>query len=283
MSNQNVFLLTRFNLKICKQTKNGLDARSELWLQKRFALFEHYCYPSIRQQTYKEFKWLCLFADDTPQAYLDRLEVMKSECPQLCVVLMNDDEGLRHQERLVEMMDEMMTEGETIITLRVDNDDILRKDFIEQAVLHSTRQTEDKAMYWFRHGLQLYSQAKTTFIIDYPKNQFPFLVNKHYQKGDPTILSFSHIVPNDSFPHHIIEGKPMWMENVHDGNVVNEVMFTTKQRPYGNEEDWHDDFLPAVKKRVGGHGYHVVTFLLPRMMRQFLVRLKMKLLHEHYG
>lgn len=279
----NVFLLTRFNLKICKQTKNGLDARSDLWLKKRFELFEQFCYPSIKQQTFKDFIWVCLFADDTPQEYLSRIIELKSECPQLCPILMTEEEGVLHREMLSKFIFETKNADSKVITLRVDNDDILHKNFIEKAVCNSHNQQEDMAMYWFSKGLQFYSNPGLVFYVDYDKNQFPFLVNKNFKKGDPTILSYNHVNPEATCERHFIDGEPMWMENVHDSNVLNEIKFSTKQGPYNDSQNIKDAFLPLVDKDVCTHWYHWLTFLLPRMSKHFCVRLKMKILNEKYG
>lgn len=272
------FLLTRFNLKMCWHTKSGLDSRSDKWLQQRMELFADYCWPSVRQQTCGDFMWLCLLADDTPQCHVDRLETLARECRQMVIVMMDEEEGRRHREMVTTIIDHVRKPGHAVITLRVDNDDILRNDFIERARGYAQRQEENMVMYWFADGLQLYSKERKVFSLCYGRNQFPFLVNRVCRNGDPTILSYSHAAPETSCVKRVIrDGRPMWMENVHDDNVVNDVMFTTRQRPFGMCGAMYDAFLPAVRRDICTRWYHVLTFLVPRMARQFCIRLARKL------
>ena len=50
------YLLTRFNLtfKEWKTSKNGELVLTDKWLKNRFELFENYCLPSVKNQTYQK-------------------------------------------------------------------------------------------------------------------------------------------------------------------------------------------------------------------------------------
>ena len=55
------FILTRFNILLWRQDKKGSKVRTTKWLEHRFSLFEKYCLPSIKNQTYQKFEWIVLF------------------------------------------------------------------------------------------------------------------------------------------------------------------------------------------------------------------------------
>lgn len=54
------FIATRFNLKIeeWNTAKDGSVVLTEKWLEERFNLFEKYCFPSVANQSIKNFYWL---------------------------------------------------------------------------------------------------------------------------------------------------------------------------------------------------------------------------------
>lgn len=45
------YLLTRFNLALWQEDKNGQTIDREEWIRKRLKLFETYCLPSVAGQT----------------------------------------------------------------------------------------------------------------------------------------------------------------------------------------------------------------------------------------
>ena len=67
------FVFTRFNLKLWKENKYGVDTRTKEWTESRFDLFEKYCFPSMKSQTNKDFMWICMFADDTEPTFVERI------------------------------------------------------------------------------------------------------------------------------------------------------------------------------------------------------------------
>ena len=67
------FILTRFNLLLWNKDKEGNKVRTMEWLEHRFALFENYCLPSIKNQTCQEFVWIVLFDSTTPDIFKNRI------------------------------------------------------------------------------------------------------------------------------------------------------------------------------------------------------------------
>lgn len=57
------FLITRFNLRnpSWELTKNNETLLDDSWMSERIELFKNYCFPSVVNQTNKNFKWLLFF------------------------------------------------------------------------------------------------------------------------------------------------------------------------------------------------------------------------------
>jgi hypothetical protein len=58
------FVLTRFNVKIGLGGGESVAPNLE-WLVHRFDLFDKFCFPSVRNQSNLNFKWLVFFDVDT--------------------------------------------------------------------------------------------------------------------------------------------------------------------------------------------------------------------------
>lgn len=273
----NVYLLTRFNLKFWKKTKNGMDTRSAEWLSRRFELFETYCVPSVANQTEKQFLWFCLFADDTPVGWLDRLVDVRKRCKQFYPLLLSDEEGQDHETVIACFLETIHSQGQMVITLRIDNDDAIANDFIEKAVVVANHQKENKAVYWYEKGIQYYHHKKVAFVYKAPHNHYPFLVVKNSCEGERNILAFSHRgnLPEEYGRSVIPVSNAMWMEVIHDDNVMNEVCLTLRQYPFMDEKNFHRRFVHAP---LNTRFHHLFTFLVPRMMKHFIRRINEKLM-----
>ena len=87
------FLLTRFNILLWRQDKEGKKVRTTKWLEHRFSLFEKYCLPSIKYQTCQNIEWIVLFDSMTPDSFKERIASYQSECPQLIPVYVEPENG----------------------------------------------------------------------------------------------------------------------------------------------------------------------------------------------
>ena len=69
------YLITRFNLKKegWNLSKNNIPVLTEEWLERRFKLFESFCFPSVKHQSNQNFTWLVYFDVDTPKTFKDRI------------------------------------------------------------------------------------------------------------------------------------------------------------------------------------------------------------------
>src|SRR5690349_13551625 len=92
------------------------------------ALFERFCLPTVRGQTRQDFKWLVLFAADTPRTFKAKIERL-AEWPNFVPVYLAA--GTEHVGRLV-VAPYLDGSPQTLITTRLDNDDGLCRTYVEE-------------------------------------------------------------------------------------------------------------------------------------------------------
>ena len=103
--------------------------RTPEWLEHRFLLFERYCLPSIKSQTCKDFEWIVLFDNETPEHYKDKIVGYQKECPQLVPVFVKQESGRRFAQIFRNTVVQRLN-AERVITTYLDNDDALNVRFV---------------------------------------------------------------------------------------------------------------------------------------------------------
>lgn len=225
--NTSTFILTRFNLKLWSKNKMNQNVRTKEWLKKRFLLFESYCLPSIINQTDKEFNWLCFFDINTPSEYLERIEDYQLKCVQFVPFFLDDYETKEHEIKMLDIIRDLKDKTDNLITIRLDNDDALRENFIQQIHSLGINQKQSKSIYSFISGMQYFEKYGIATKITYPDNHFLALIDLEYNKKftDKTVLSFRHDKINHlPYPFIQLSGfSAMWIEVIHSNNVANDI------------------------------------------------------------
>lgn len=127
------FVITLFNLRrIWITDKKNNHTGTEEWLTERFGLFDKYSYSSISQQTNKNFTWLCLFTDQTPPKYIEKIKEYEAKCPQMVACYFSDEDMLDWVERLRGIIKSHMTDEQYVITTNLDTDDLIHKNMINR-------------------------------------------------------------------------------------------------------------------------------------------------------
>jgi hypothetical protein len=124
------FILTRFNLRSLgmNKTKNNAPI-DEKWLEHRFYLFDRYCYPSVKNQSNKNFRWLVFFDPNTPDKYKEKIEKYKQDFKNFIPVFTDKEFLVSIKENINKFLNKETTH---IITSCLDNDDAIHKDYINQ-------------------------------------------------------------------------------------------------------------------------------------------------------
>ena len=209
------FVITRFNLR-------SDDAASQRmidpgYLGQRLDLFERFCLPTLRGQTRQDFKWLVLFAEDTPEAVKARVARYAAEWPNLVPVYL--PAGLEHVGRLV-VAPYLDKSPQTLITTRIDNDDGLCRTYIEE--VRRLEQAKDRTVahfpfgyVWHRDRIYLDRQdhnAFTTLIEPLPQGvDSPFVTI--YKGSHSDIAQLGRVVD--------LGQEPAWLQVIHGTNLEN--------------------------------------------------------------
>jgi hypothetical protein len=130
----NHFIITRFNLKFPDITggKNAsvIGVPGNEWLSHRTDLFMKYCLPSVLNQTSMNFKWLLYFDISTNNDFIQKFTELERQNSGLIKIYLAD--GYKHfLDRYTEDVLALCDQNcKYIITTRLDNDDIIHKDFV---------------------------------------------------------------------------------------------------------------------------------------------------------
>lgn len=209
-------LLTRFNVVIADwKSQVNLDPS---WLDERFKLFDELCAPSVLAQSNQDFDWLIFFDSHTPERYKSRIQTLQKvyRFHPIYVDVFN-------LERMSAIIFDIYAGDEMLLTSRLDSDDILAIDYIEK-VQSATAGLSGKRVINFDQGVILFSKNNKYSLYQYTDNSNPFTsLLEPFVKGFSTILAVSHIKLHQFAEVHHINGKPMWLQLVHGGNVSNRV------------------------------------------------------------
>ena len=271
----NHFILTRFNLRLWRQDKNGSPVRTVEWLEHRFALFERYCLPSVVAQSCKDFQWIVLFDSKTPEAFRERIEGYRVLCPQLVPVFVEPENG-RFFANIFRGEVSKRLKADRVITTYLDNDDALAVGFVEDVQRRAT-ELPDGTFISYTDGYQYYTDHSYVMRIHYPKNHFVSVV----ESGNPlilkTIYGYGSHYYIDNIPGSRIEcvtSCPLWCEVIHDRNMGNDAYFL-HAKMMSDPELMRRGFAVDVTVKNGA-GLYMFHFL-PRYVKTFFRRVGYKL------
>jgi hypothetical protein len=209
-------MITRFNVlfRDLAHTRIALKGIDAAWLAKRFDLFERYCLPSVLAQTSQDFVWFIYFNEATPPAFAERAR--RACAGRDNIRLMFCDV---YDQDLVErdLRAELKPKPEWLLTTRLDNDDGLRCDFMKR--VHESLRFSGAEALNFPEGI-IYAGGKTYLRRD-ESNAFLSLLEPF--EGFKTVLFVMHPDMAQLAPVRQIEGKPAWLQVVHDSNLRNRV------------------------------------------------------------
>jgi len=226
------FLITRFNLKKkgWETTKNNEKIQTEEWLRHRFELFELYCLPSVINQSNQDFIWYVFFDISTPELYRKKVDAIAENYQNFRPFYIDGREGL--EESVMQEMKKDIKKEEFVITSRLDNDDIIHKDFIQS--IQKSFQPVSNTVIDLREGYQLILDKNRNEIREYihPFNQFVSLIEK--SRNFRTVLDQMHYswVTSDNIV--VYDKKRLWIEIVHQKNKANATKYNMP-KAYGLE------------------------------------------------
>lgn len=267
------FILTRFNIRLWRQDKSGNAVRTREWLENRCELFEKYCLPSIAHQTCKDFQWIVLFDDKTPEEFRERIRDYQVRCPQLLPVFVAPEGGRDFGKVFRSVVLEHMNGGR-VITTYLDNDDALDIHFVEDLQKRAS-DLADGTFVYYTNGYQFFTEFGLLLRINYRRNHFVSVIEAGSPETVKTIFGYGSHYYIDKIPSAAIEyvkDRPLWCEVIHQRNMGNDAYFLLGTRMMRDEQILRRDFNIDETSR---HGFALYSFrFIPRFVVVFFRRIK---------
>lgn len=228
------FIATRFNLKTSdwKKSKSGNLVLTNEWLEHRFNLFEKYCFPSVRNQSNQNFTWCVFFDVNTPQNFKDKIVTFTANTSNVIPLFIDGMDNLNISFK--KFISENITNSDSyIVTTRIDNDDIIHKDFVK--IIQSLFQPSDLAVIDLRKGYQVsIDVAKPEVrLYTHPFNAFISVIEN--VKSFETVFSRTHYDWKTENNIILYKRKRLWMELSHQENYVNHRQINLKKAHHYNK------------------------------------------------
>jgi Putative rhamnosyl transferase len=211
------FFLTKFNVRSFPDLKPGCDPA---WLERRFNLFDQFCFPSVSQQSNQNFKWLVFFDIDTPEEFKQKISAYSKQWENFVPVYLDcplpygefpDDVRTVVRQYIPENC-------EHLITTWLDNDDAIHKDYVQMIQDNFSQQESETINFFF--GYQL-AHGKLYFDFEL-SNHFISLIEKYNPESFNTCLCRPHKELYEVCKSaKKIFCKPVWIEVVHGSNYMN--------------------------------------------------------------
>jgi glycosyltransferase involved in cell wall biosynthesis len=215
------FLITRFNLRSehWGSTKSGLPVLNDEWMEERLILFKKWCLPSVLNQSNKNFEWIIFLDNSTEQRYKVQLSQMIEPWKNILIRYINGDKVFDQE---IHKILSKAYATDYCITTRLDNDDIVHTDFIDE--------------------IQKCAVGNAPLYIDIPTGYQLALIGSDIairNRYNP-ISTFSSFFASHDHPEHIFS-RPnyewrdfpnkasielrLWVEVVHERNLVNDTKY----------------------------------------------------------
>ena len=223
------FVITRFNIPANyagrkNKSMNGVDPKTDVtYLTRRVDLFRKYTFPSLKNQTDQNFKWLVLFSNATPLVIRDELNKLKEEFQNFCPLFLKDEEAYNFDEYLAGIIGKV--DAKAYITTRIDNDDAMNIHMIREIHKYFEEHKKTNVLLSFPYGLQYMEEKKLYSNFHLFGNHFISLI---LPGSDKTVISFPHNKLPKDIEKISLEGAkkdPMWIEIIHGSNYANQESF----------------------------------------------------------
>lgn len=210
------YLITRFNIPLKNATTHkGIDSN---WLTHRFELFETYCLPSVAGQVNLNFTWLVFFDMRTPEIFKRKIQKLTKLYPFFKPVYLSADISFKTSLK-EEITAHLSPEKTHVITSRLDNDDALHEEYMDEVQKMFNHQ--DGLYIDIRCGYSL--QVKPDVLlarIDKVMNPFASLIESRVDFV--SILDRDHDAWGGYKKRVVYQKKALWVQIVHDGNLLNQ-------------------------------------------------------------
>ncbi|MCH6202124.1 putative rhamnosyl transferase [Aquiflexum sp. LQ15W] len=209
-------LITRLNVFYkTKIAERGFDP--EIWLLERIEIFKKFCYPSILNQSIKEFHWFFYIDGHTPVNVIEDLERIFKPF-SFIKLISHEYQSFNISKYLQADIQKFLgNDFQYLISSRVDTDDMLHNDYIGFVQRQFKNQTYLALN--FNKGLVYDVQSAVTSIMIHRYNAFLSLIEKRTESGFKTVYYKQHTeYRNDKSKLEINVKEPMWCVTIHGLN-----------------------------------------------------------------
>nr|WP_294937026.1 glycosyltransferase [uncultured Flavobacterium sp.] len=230
------YLITRFNLKNpdWELTKNNELLLDDTWMDERLHLFETYCLPSVVNQTNQNFEWLLFFDSSTSEKYITKIRTITEGYKNIRLFFINGMPNFTSS--IAEFIAANANDREFLITSRIDNDDCVHKDYINE--IQRVFNKQEFLAIDIINGYTL--QVEPTFILGKKEHIFnPFISLIERNQNPKTVWHYVHNMWKKEPRIIHLKEKRLWLSVIHGKNKVNEF------DGYGNIKwsDINSDFI----------------------------------------
>lgn len=211
-------ILTKFNLKVghWHKDKRGDLIDTDGWLMNRINLFEKYCFPSIKNQTNQNFKWIVVFDHTTPETFRNIIDSYKYTYKNFIPLYTNCTNHMK------EILKEIGSDSDYLISTRIDNDDAFHKNAIERIQKQFKRQKFEFIN--LSKGYILDTINNNIYITKETSNPFISLIEENtIDSPFKTVFSVKHKDAGRLGKIKLIKRGVYWIRIIHDRNLSNEV------------------------------------------------------------
>lgn len=213
------YLITRFNLRNpdWNVTKNNETLLTDEWMEDRMWLFESFCFPSVAAQTNKDFNWLIFFDTTTPEKYKKAITDLISDKANIKAFYIN---GMpEFYPAIQQFISKDSQDVPFLITSRIDNDDCIHKNFINE--VQSKFKSQEYQAVDVIEGYSL--QVEPRYILGKKEHIFnPFISLIEKNENPKTVWFNDHTLWKKETRITQITDKRLWMSIIHEKNKVNE-------------------------------------------------------------
>lgn len=212
------YIITRYNIPIKgwekSKDRNYID---NSWMEHRFSIFRNYCFASVRNQDNQNFTWLIFLDINTSEKHKEQLQQLMQYHSNYKLIYVKH---YRHFLKKLKEVIEFQTKTAYIISSRLDNDDSIRKDFVNS--IQENFNYEKKCILDFPHGYTLEIEPLKRFAYrQLHLNPFISLIEER-ESAETVMRYFRHRGWKRSDARiKTIKGKRVWMQIIHHKNLLN--------------------------------------------------------------
>lgn len=224
--------MTSFNVDLnLKPREYILDPN---YLGQRFDLFEKVCFPSVFRQSCQNFRWLVFLDQETPKPFKQKINALRQQYKNILIPIYTPP-NINGNIWGKTIQNYLSKNCQFVITSNLDNDDAIGKDFIK--IVQENFHEQEFEFLNFPFGYLLRKDG--LFLREFLSSPFLSLIEK--KDNLLTCKSIPHQKLYQLFqkgvPVRQIIIPPIWLQIVHESNVINNFDVNSVVQPLNRLEE----------------------------------------------